>query len=141
MALQVHPITSLVESACDFTLQRLKLEHDELLSNIAFKFDLRRYSTVDGGTPLFVAAYQGHVDVVERLLAARGADVNLARTIDGVTPLSIAAYQGQVDVVERLVAASGVDVNKVSTAGSPPMYIAAQQGHADVVVRRCRVNR
>jgi len=75
------------------------------------------------------------VDVVERLVAARGVDVNLARTVDGGTPLYIAAYQGQVEVVKRLVAARGVDVNKVSTAGSPPMYIAAQQGHADVVAR------
>ena len=44
--------------------KRLNLKYDELPSNIAFKFNLRRYNkarTVDGGTPLHIAAELGHV--------------------------------------------------------------------------------
>ena len=47
------------------------------------------------------------MDVVELLIAAAGADVNIARTSDFVTPLFIAAHGGNVRVVQRLIAAPG----------------------------------
>jgi ankyrin repeat protein len=47
----------------------------------------------DGSTALYVAAQQGHVDVVRALIKA-GADVN--RTKEGaVAPLHIAAQEGE----------------------------------------------
>ena len=41
--------------------------------------------TVNGSTSLFVAAYKGHLPVVERLIAA-GTDVDKATTDGGSTP-------------------------------------------------------
>jgi hypothetical protein len=39
---QVDSLKIHVESACGFTFQRLKLRYDNLLSIVAFKFNLRR---------------------------------------------------------------------------------------------------
>jgi ankyrin repeat protein len=57
---------------------------------------------------LYVAAYNGHVDVVERLLAAPGVEINKART-DGATPLSIALARGHAKVEQKLRAAGATE--------------------------------
>ena len=44
----------------------------------------------DGGIPLHHAAYEGHREIVE-LLIAKGADVN-AKDEDGDTPLDVATH-------------------------------------------------
>lgn len=54
----------------------------------------------NGWTPLHFAAFNGHKDVVELLLASR-ADVN-AKDNEGYTPLHWAAERGREDVVEFL---------------------------------------
>jgi hypothetical protein len=61
-----------------------------------------------GGTPLHGAAYRGHKDVVELLLASK-ADVN-AKSKNGWTPLHEAAANGYKDVAELLLA-NKADVN------------------------------
>jgi phosphate/sulfate permease len=43
----------------------LKLKCDEPLSNVAFHFNLRRYTTA-----MFVAFARGHSDVVQAIVAA-----------------------------------------------------------------------
>jgi len=63
--------------------------------------------------PLFVAAQEGHLTVVTKLIAA-GALVNKARTGVGATPLWIAAQNGH-------------------TAYATPLWIAAQNGHTATV--------
>lgn len=52
--------------------------------------------------PLHYAAYRGHLEIVE-LLLARGAAVN-ARTATGCTPLFLACQQGRAKVVAALLA-------------------------------------
>jgi hypothetical protein len=79
---------------------------------------------------LSIAAREGHVAVVEAMVAA-GADVNKADKY-GVTPLYFAALEGHVAVVEALVAARA-DVNKADVKGETPLYIAARNGHEAVV--------
>ena len=58
-------------------------------------------------TPLAVAAEQGHLDIVNMLVAA-GAKVN-ARDTAGGTALSVAILRGYKEIVEALLAA-GTDV-------------------------------
>ena len=73
-----------------------------------------------------IAAWQGHLAVVTKLIAA-GADVNKARTDDGSTPLFMAAEKGHLTVVTKLIAA-GALVDKAETDdGTTPLYIAAQR--------------
>eukprot|EP00729_Bicosta_minor_P016416 gene16416-biopygen24187 len=89
----------------------------------------------DGGPtfpPVWLAAWAGHVEVME-LLVANNADVNQAMTTDGATPVFVAAQQGHVDVVTALVA-NNADVNQaMTTDGATPVLIAAQNGHIDVL--------
>ncbi|KAL4809416.1 hypothetical protein BDV18DRAFT_157171 [Aspergillus unguis] len=54
-------------------------------------------------TPLHIAAYWGHLDVV-KFLIANGADVN-PLAADGTSPLWLASYKGHADIVEALVEA------------------------------------
>ncbi len=81
-----------------------------------------------GGTPLEYAAYWGHKEVAE-LLLANGANVN-ARNNDGTTVLNTAAYQGHKEIVELLLA-NGADVR--AKEGYAPLDCAVSQGHKEVV--------
>jgi ankyrin repeat protein len=116
----------------------------------------------DGNTPLHWAAFAGHKDVAELLLASK-AEVN-ARDGHAWTPLHEAALGGHKDVAElllaskadvdakdnngdtplltaaeghkdvvRLLLASKADVNAKDNRGNTPLYVAARNGHKDVV--------
>ena len=49
--------------------------------------------------PLIIAAFHGHLQVVQILLAKDDIEVNKANN-DGVTPLYYAAYKGNLEVVQ-----------------------------------------
>ena len=70
----------------------------------------------NGGTPLQVATYEGHKEIVE-LLIAKGADVNAKESGLGTAPLHRAAFRGHEAIVELLIA-EGADVNaKIKLGG------------------------
>ena len=97
--------------------------------------DLGKIRNVDLGVALQAAAGGGHLDVVERLLAAR-ADVNAAATDGGWTALQAAAGGGHLKVVERLLAVRA-DVNAAATkeGGQTALQAAAGGGYLEVVER------
>ena len=66
---------------------------------------MRRQALFDGRTALQAAAEGGHLEVVDRLLAAK-AEVNAAAGYGGRTALQAAAGGGHLEVVDRLLAAS-----------------------------------
>ena len=77
-----------------------------------------------GSTPLHVAVFSMHSDVVRELLAVRGIDVNLADT-GGRTPLHVAAIEHEdASVVEALLAVRGVNVNARDERGKTPLQYA-----------------
>ncbi|CAL1146637.1 unnamed protein product, partial [Cladocopium goreaui] len=84
----------------------------------------------DGDGPLANAAWEGHLEVVQVLLAA-GASVE-AKDSNGTRPLLIAAQEGHLEVVEALLAA-GASVKAKDYNGTGPLLIAAQEGHLEVV--------
>ena len=57
---------------------------------------------VFGATPIYFASQEGHVEVVQYLVAT-GADVNKAKN-GGFTPLYIASEKGHDKVVQSLIA-------------------------------------
>lgn len=85
-------------------------------------------------TALHVAASGGHLEVVEKLLAA-GADINAATTFsyknEFDTVLQIAAEGGFLNVVDKLLAA-GADANADATEWNA-LQRAAKHGHIKVV--------
>ena len=81
-------------------------------------------------TPLYIAAREGHKEVVEVLLS-QGVDVNNA-TNHGWMPLHIAAREGHKEVVKVLLS-HGADVNKANYIDRTALHIAAWGGHKDVV--------
>ncbi|KAF1334404.1 Tkl protein kinase, partial [Globisporangium splendens] len=84
-----------------------------------------------GRTPLFLAAWNGHVEIV-RALVARGASVN-ATCIEGETPLFRAAERGHVAVVNALIVEFKAEVDRRKDVGLTPLSVAAREGHAAVV--------
>ncbi|KXZ42427.1 hypothetical protein GPECTOR_147g11 [Gonium pectorale] len=85
----------------------------------------------DGRTPLRVAAFKGHQEVVKVLRATKMADVNAADKYE-LTPLHAAASAGHLELVKELLA-KGADVNSADKGGQTPLRVAASKGHWGVV--------
>ena len=82
------------------------------------------------GTPLHIATYLGHQNVVECLIK-NGANVNSVYK-EG-TPLHVAAMHGHENVVECLVK-NGANINsKEALDNSTPLHWAAYNGHENIV--------
>ena len=88
----------------------------------------------EGRTQLYVAAQDGNLAEVNRLLEA-GADVNKVTNYE-LTPLFIASFIGKhLPVIERLLAAPGIDVNKARKDGTTPLLIAFEKRDIPVIER------
>jgi uncharacterized protein len=84
---------------------------------------INRYAS-DGFTPLQLAAFFGHAEVVTWLVA-HGADINaVARNPQRIMPLHAAAANGNLEIVQTLLDA-GADVNAAQAGGFTPLHTAA----------------
>lgn len=88
------------------------------------------FSSFASSTLLTVAAKNGYIDVVQRLISA-GDNVD-ATDENGYTALLLAAMHGHTDVVQALVIA-GADINALANGESTPLHLATMRGHANVV--------
>ena len=72
-------------------------------------------------TPLWLAAWKGHVDVMIEILSHRKIKVTKAETTNGYTPLCIAFAKGHVDLAKRLQIQTrlGLQMGQVSIKGTP----------------------
>ena len=85
-------------------------------------------------TPLMLAARDGHIKIVEVLLADARVDVNQASSDAGRTAMFAASYTGQAAVVKLLLAHDGIDANQARTDdGLTPLFVACQNRHAAIV--------
>ena len=78
------------------------------------------------GTPLHIAAAEGHVQVVLLLLKHLPADIRSPQSLR--TPLFSAAQEGQTEIGQHLLN-HGADVNARKGNGFTPLHLAALFGH------------
>ena len=92
--------------------------------------DVNSYS-LDGFTPLHLAAFFGRVEIVRYLLVV-GADANaVAKNMMKVMPLHSAVAHNQLEISELLIA-QGADVNARQEGGFVPLHEAAQSGNLEI---------
>lgn len=87
-----------------------------------------------GATPVYIAAREGHTQVVE-ILIQNGANLNHVLK-HGETAVFIAAYKGHAQVIE-ILAKNGAELNQALHNGATPVFIAAQLGHTNIVDLLC----
>lgn len=83
----------------------------------------------EGDTPLHCAAFAGHIELAE-LLIAKGADVN-ARDHDGYTPLHAAVQNDHKEMVALLVA-KNANADVKDKRGETPMDLASPDGRKEL---------
>src|SRR3990167_6195155 len=90
----------------------------------------------EGNTPLWLASFIGHLEIVRELLAARGggADPNIADN-DGYTPLLWASRRGHLEIVRELLSApgGGADPNIANKNDQTPLFWASNNKHLEIV--------
>jgi len=86
--------------------------------------------SVDGWTPLHLAAFFGHTKLAELLLARRADVVAVSRNTNGNTPLH-AALAGNHKMVAGLLIGAGADVNAADAQGWRPLHLAAANNNLD----------
>jgi len=91
--------------------------------------DVNASRTDDGSTPLYAAAWYGHLEVV-KLLVDHKADVNASCTDVGTTPLHAAAQTGHLDVA-KLLLANKADKNARTHKGVTPLEVAQRHHYVD----------
>ena len=81
---------------------------------------------IAGGTAIYVATQENHVDCLKVLLDS-GGDVNAKFDSTGGSALDIASMMARVECLEMLVN-NGADVNAVAIDGTSALYSAEQSG-------------
>lgn len=100
------------------------------LSKHAITIKQARAKNSDGASLLYVAAQNGRLNVVKKLLA-NGAEINASSYITP-TALYIASYNGYYDVVNELLK-SGASVKADYHTGVSPLVAAAKNRHIEIV--------
>merc|ERR1712093_712651 len=87
---------------------------------------------LNGATPLYIAAQNGHADIIKLLLPYSAETCNVEVDCDkhnGFTPLYVAVYRGYVECVELLLAAganpfgTNEKITKETVCGTPDIKV------------------
>lgn len=106
---------------------------NQVIRILARKPELATAYSPDGYQPLALAAFFGHVDIMQFLLRA-GVEINaLSHNSLQAAPIHSAVAGGQVEAV-RLLLDHGADPNTRQTGGMTPLHLAAQKGNLQIVL-------
>ena len=96
----------------------------------------------DGETALISASRGGRLDLVNKLLAKPGIDVNLYMFRSGETALAAASRFGHLSIVNALLKVPGVKINNehIAEHWGTPLSGAAYNGHIHIVERLLKVD-
>jgi ankyrin repeat protein len=107
---------------------------------LALDPDLLNSYSHDGWTPLHLAVFFGHIDLVRFLLEA-GADIDaLSKNGQDITPLHSALANPHHARVGLLLIDKGADIALAQSEGYTPLHYAAANGSDDVVIRLLAMN-
>ena len=89
----------------------------------------------DAGWSAFIlAAQNGHLDILDQLLASAEVEASRMNEI-GRNALMSAAMNGHLNVVDRLLAIGTIEADRTNSIGGSAFMMAAENGHLDVVDR------
>jgi ankyrin repeat protein len=133
--------TSSIDYSKEFFLAAFKgnlIALKKLFEGASQKIDVNKKFLKAGVTSLYVAAQNGHLDVVNYLLSIQDVDINLAREDNNYLPLHTAVLKGHIHIVEAILKTSQkksiININnKVLPEGFTALYMAAQEGHIDIM--------
>ena len=131
----IDPSKSLPISTAMLTLREdERLERSLKQSLDVFKANAlqKTLTPQDGNMVLWLAAQDGNLETVSRLLDTGKCDINAPGGV-GTTPLYIAAKNGHVEVVGKLLDNEKCEINEATPNGLTPLYTAAYSGHLEVV--------
>ncbi|KAF0690997.1 Aste57867_17698 [Aphanomyces stellatus] len=83
-------------------------------------------------TPLILASYLGHTEMVQQLIACEAVAVNLSNAARQ-TPLHVATASGHCNVVRVLLSRPDILPNEKNKHGQVPLHIAIQNENVDIV--------
>ncbi len=108
-------------------LAAMRGDLEQVRSMIVLDPELVKARDKYGNSPLQIAAYKGHTEIVEFLLS-KGGEVNATSKFGG-TALYMASYAGQEEVVEVLIA-HGADPNlAIKDSGEHVLQVATLEGY------------
>jgi len=113
---------------------------DKVTKLLALDPDLLKCYSHDGWTPLHLAVFFGHIDLVRFLLEA-GAEIDaLSKNGQDLTPLHSALANPHHAKVGLLLIEKGADITLAQSQGYTPLHYAAANGSDDVVIRLLAMN-